>query len=88
VWRWRPLGREQVQILKEVCFSIGPGEFVAQSGPSGSDKGTLVGDTAGLSIAIIRSSALWAAAVSALVAWSPTRVRDLEVLPLLVTCSP
>jgi putative ABC transport system ATP-binding protein len=48
VWRWLPLGREQIQILKDVCFAIGRGEFVALVGPSGSGKSTLLGVIAGL----------------------------------------
>jgi putative ABC transport system ATP-binding protein len=48
VWRWLQLGRQQVEILRSVSFSIGRGEFVALLGPSGSGKSTLLGIVAGL----------------------------------------
>src|SRR3989442_8576216 len=48
VWRWLQLGRQQIEILHSVSFSIGRGEFVALLGPSGSGKSTLLGIVAGL----------------------------------------
>ena len=35
VWRWLPLGREQVEILRSVSFSVHRGEFVALLGTQG-----------------------------------------------------
>jgi ABC-type antimicrobial peptide transport system, ATPase component len=43
-----PLGREQIEILKGISFSILSGEFVSIVGPSGSGKSTLLGIIAGL----------------------------------------
>jgi putative ABC transport system ATP-binding protein len=48
VWRWLQLGRQQVEILRSVSFSVRKGEFVALLGPSGSGKSTLLGIVAGL----------------------------------------
>jgi putative ABC transport system ATP-binding protein len=48
VWRWLELGRQQVEILRSVSFSVRRGEFVALLGPSGSGKSTLLGIIAGL----------------------------------------
>jgi putative ABC transport system ATP-binding protein len=48
VWRWLQLGRQQVEILRSVSFSVRRGEFVALLGPSGSGKSTLLGIVAGL----------------------------------------
>ena len=48
VTRSLPLGRERVDILHGISFSIGRGEFVAITGPSGSGKSTLLGLIAGL----------------------------------------
>jgi putative ABC transport system ATP-binding protein len=48
VWRWLQLGRQQIEILRSVSFSIRRGEFVALLGPSGSGKSTLLGIVAGL----------------------------------------
>src|SRR3979490_2678642 len=48
VWRWLPLGRAQVEILRSVSFSIRRGEFGALLGPSGSGKSTRLGVVAGL----------------------------------------
>ena len=36
-----PLGRERIEILKGISFSITSGEFVSIVGPSGSGKSTL-----------------------------------------------
>src|SRR5713101_6038784 len=43
-----PLGREQIEILKDISFLILCGEFVSIVGPSGSGKSTLLGIIAGL----------------------------------------
>ena len=43
-----PLGRERIEILKGISFSIMSGEFVSIVGPSGSGKSTLLGIIAGL----------------------------------------
>src|SRR6202011_3440920 len=43
-----PLGREHIDILKGISFSITSGEFVSIVGPSGSGKSTLLGIIAGL----------------------------------------
>ena len=43
-----PLGRERIEILKGISFSITGGEFVSIVGPSGSGKSTLLGIIAGL----------------------------------------
>lgn len=43
-----PLGRERIEILKGISFSILSGEFVSIVGPSGSGKSTLLGIIAGL----------------------------------------
>jgi putative ABC transport system ATP-binding protein len=43
-----PLGREQIEILKDISFQILCGEFVSIVGPSGSGKSTLLGIIAGL----------------------------------------
>lgn len=43
-----PLGREQIDILKGISFTIGSGEFISIVGPSGSGKSTLLGIIAGL----------------------------------------
>ena len=43
-----PLGRERIEILKDISFQIMRGEFVSLVGPSGSGKSTLLGIIAGL----------------------------------------
>ena len=43
-----PLGRERIEILKGISFSIHGAEFVSIVGPSGSGKSTLLGIIAGL----------------------------------------
>src|SRR5258707_15786185 len=48
ITRSLPLGRERVDILKGISFSITSGEFVSIVGPSGSGKSTLLGIIAGL----------------------------------------
>ncbi len=48
VKRSLPLGREQIEILRGISFTIEHGDFVALVGPSGSGKSTLLGIIAGL----------------------------------------
>lgn len=43
-----PLGRERIEIIKDISFQIISGEFVSIVGPSGSGKSTLLGIIAGL----------------------------------------
>jgi putative ABC transport system ATP-binding protein len=43
-----PLGRERIDILKNISFQINSGEFISIVGPSGSGKSTLLGIIAGL----------------------------------------
>src|SRR5436309_2896991 len=43
-----PLGRERIEILRGISFSIRSAEFVSIVGPSGSGKSTLLGIIAGL----------------------------------------
>src|SRR6267154_1039217 len=42
------LGREQIEILKDISFLILCGEFISIVGPSGSGKSTLLGIISGL----------------------------------------
>ncbi len=48
VKRSLPLGRERIEILKGITFTVARGDFVALAGPSGSGKSTLLGILAGL----------------------------------------
>ncbi len=43
-----PLGRERINILKNISFQVMSGEFISMIGPSGSGKSTLLGIIAGL----------------------------------------
>ncbi|WP_201360154.1 ABC transporter ATP-binding protein [Dictyobacter formicarum] len=43
-----PLGRERINILKGIDFTVMQGEFISIVGPSGSGKSTLLGIVAGL----------------------------------------
>ena len=45
-----PLGRERIDILKGISFTINHGQFAAIVGPSGSGKSTLLGIIAGLDV--------------------------------------